>query len=259
METLLISLAVLLSYMTVLFGIGIYTKNNAVADIGYGIAFMVVILATLFQVSGALLLTLLVAVLPFVWGARLALRIYLKNKGKPEDFRYRAWREAWGKSFVIRSFLQVYLLQGLVVFVVALPVLLSIRYGAVTVIEPLVFLGVLIWLLGFFFEAVGDYELDRFITNPDNKGKIMTTGLWKYSRHPNYFGESTMWFGIAVAGAGLSSVPLLGFVSPLLITFLLLKVSGVPLLEKHFEGNPAWEAYKARTSVFLPLPPKKLP
>ncbi len=255
MESLLISLAVLLSFMSVLFVIGMVTKNNAIADVGYGIAFMVVITATLLQFPGATSLTFLLAILPFVWGARLALRIYVKNKGRPEDFRYRAWREAWGKTFVIRSFLQVYMLQGLVVFVVALPVLLAIAYPS-SPIASVVLLGFGMWLVGFFFEAVGDYQLDRFIKNPENKGKIMSLGLWKYSRHPNYFGESAMWFGIAIAGAGLTTLPLLGFVSPVLITFLLLKVSGVPLLEKHFEGNPEWEAYKARTSVFIPLPPK---
>lgn len=256
MEALLISLGVLLAYMTVLFVIGMLTKNNAIADVGYGVAFMVVITATALQFPETAPLTLLLALLPFIWGARLALRIYLKNRGKPEDFRYRAWREEWGKTFVLRSFLQVYMLQGLVVFAVALPVLLSVAYPSSPVVS-LVFLGFGIWLVGFFFEAVGDYQLDRFIKNPLNKGKIMSLGLWKYSRHPNYFGESAMWFGIAVAGAGLTTLPLLGFLSPVLITFLLLKVSGVPLLEKHFEGNPEWEAYKARTSVFLPLPPKK--
>jgi steroid 5-alpha reductase family enzyme len=117
--------------------------------------------------------------------------------------------------------------------------------------------GLLLWVFGFFFEVVGDYQLDRFITAPKNKGKIMTQGLWKYSRHPNYFGESLMWWGMAVMAASLSVYPFIGFVSPVLITFLLLKVSGVSMLEKRWEGNPAWEAYKKRTSVFLPLPPKR--
>lgn len=254
METLFISFGILLAYMSVLFAIGMIAKNNAIADVGYGIAFIVVIVATLLQVPGTALLVFVLAFLPFVWGVRLALRIYLKNRGKPEDFRYRTWREQWGKTFVLRSFLQVYMLQGIIVFVVALPVLLAVVYP-VPPLFPVVLLGILIWAVGFFFEAVGDYQLDRFITNPATKGKIMSLGLWKYSRHPNYFGESVMWVGIAVASFGLSS-SYLGIISPLLITFLLLKVSGVPLLEKHFEGNPEWEAYKARTSVFIPLPPR---
>lgn len=256
MTILLISLVVLLLYMSVLFGIGMLTKNNSVADVGYGIAFTVVIAATLFQAPPTPGSALIVVLLPFVWALRLALRIYAKNKGKPEDFRYKAWRDAWGSTFVVRSFFQIYILQGLVVYLVALPVLLALVYPASTPITALVLFGAVLWLIGFFFEAVGDYQLDQFIRDPQNKGKIMTSGLWKYSRHPNYFGESTMWVGIAVISAGLTSVPILGFISPLLITYLLLYVSGVPLLEKKFESNPAWEVYKARTSVFFPRPPR---
>lgn len=256
MDTLLISLAALLLYMSVLFVIALITKNNGTADVGYGIAFMVVIIATFLQAPVTEPLLLILTLLPFVWGARLATRIYLKNKGKPEDFRYKAWREAWGNTFVWRSFLQVFMLQGLVVFVVALPVTLALVYPATVFNTTLAYAGLALWLVGFFFEVVGDRQLDTFIQNPQNKGKIMMGGLWKYSRHPNYFGESTMWVGIAFISFALSSVPFVALVSPLLITFLLLKVSGVPLLEKRWEGNPDWEAYKKRTSVFIPLPPR---
>lgn len=256
MSILLLSLAILAIYMSSLFVASLLIRNNGVADIGYGAAFMVVIGSTALHVDAPSSLALMLAALAFVWGLRLAIRIFRKNYRKPEDFRYKAWRDAWGKSFIVRSFLQVYMLQGLVVFVVALPITLSLAFPASKPSSLLFAVGMAIWCIGFFFEAVGDYQLDRFLKNPENKGIIMTTGLWKYSRHPNYFGESTMWIGIAIAASGLSTFPLLGFVSPILITFLLLKVSGVPLLEKRFAGNPAWEAYKARTSVFVPLPPR---
>lgn len=258
MSILLLSLGILAIYMSSLFAVSLVLRNNGIADIGYGVAFMVVIGATALHGAAPSSLALILAALAFVWGLRLAIRIFRKNYGKPEDFRYKAWRDAWGKSFIVRSFLQVYMLQGLVVFIVALPITLSLAFPASEPSRLLFVLGVIIWCVGFFFETIGDYQLDRFLKNPANKGSIMTTGLWKYSRHPNYFGESTMWIGIAVAASGLSTLPLLGFVSPLLITFLLLKVSGVPLLEKRFEGNPAWEAYKARTSVFVPLPPRTI-
>jgi len=247
---------VLFVFMTMLFVIGILTKNNGIADIGYGIAFIVVIVVTFLQAPAGNTLTLILCFLPVVWGLRLALRIYTKNKGKPEDFRYKAWRDAWGSTFVVRSFLQVYMLQGAVIFAVSLPVLLSLTAPMGMPHVGIVLAGFMLWGIGFFFEAVGDYQLDQFISNPKNKGKMMMTGLWKYSRHPNYFGESLMWVGIAVASFGLSTSGL-GIISPILITFLLLFVSGVPLLEKKFTGNPEWEAYKARTSVFIPLPPKK--
>lgn len=256
MLILLAALAVLLVYMTVLFVVGTALKNNGVADIGYGIAFIVLIATTLALAPPTSLYALALALLPFIWGIRLAHRIYHKNKGKPEDFRYKAWRDAWGNMFLIRSFFQVYMLQGLVVFFVALPVTLAIVYPAPFPDPVPFFVGVVLWCIGFYFEAKGDAELDAFLKNPANKGKLMMSGLWKYSRHPNYFGESLMWFGIALASYGISLLSFLGFVGPALITFLLLKVSGVPMLEKKWEGNPEWEAYKKRTSVFIPLPRK---
>lgn len=256
MEILFFSLTALLLYMSGLFTISLILKNNGVADIGYGVAFMVVIVATFIQSPTSDSFLLILIALPFIWGTRLATRIFLKNRNRPEDFRYKAWREEWGSSFVWRSYLQIYILQGLVVFIVALPVTLALVYPATTYITTLFYAGLFIWLVGFFFEAVGDYQLDKFIKNPANKGKIMMFGLWKYSRHPNYFGESSMWFGITIVSLSLCAIPSVQFVSPLLITFLLLKVSGVPMLEKHFEGNPEWENYKRNTSVFIPLPPK---
>jgi steroid 5-alpha reductase family enzyme len=124
------------------------------------------------------------------------------------------------------------------------------------VLIPLSYIGLGLWALGFFFESVGDAQLDAFIkdTNP-HKGKIMKTGLWRYTRHPNYFGESSMWWGIAFLAFSVSGNALV-FISPLLITFLLLKVSGIPMLEKKWAGILEWEIYKAKTSPFLPLPPK---
>ncbi len=246
---------VLWLYMSFLFVVALVRRDNGTADIGYGIGVMVVIFAALLQTAVSGLATILCA-LPFLWGTRLATRIFRKNYGKPEDFRYKAWRDAWGKWFVVRSYLQIYMLQGLVIFCVALPVLLII--GAPKIPNLLfVTAGITLWLIGFFFEAIGDYQLDRFLKDPANKGKIMARGLWRYSRHPNYFGESSMWWGIAIAASGLTAYPLLGFVSPILITYLLLFVSGVPMLEKRWAGNPEWEEYKAKTSVFVPLPPGK--
>lgn len=246
---------VLWLYMSLLFITSIVRRNNGIADIGYGIGVIVVIGGAISEHPPATS-ALALCVLPLVWGTRLALRIFRKNYGKPEDFRYKAWRDAWGAWFVLRSYFQIYMLQGLVIFLVALPILLTI----VAPRAPIVWLvgtGLALWFFGFFFEAVGDYQLDRFLKDPAGKGHIMTEGLWRYSRHPNYFGESLMWWGIAIASSGLSAYPLLGFVSPILITYLLLYVSGVPMLEKRWADNPEWEAYKARTSVFIPLPPKK--
>ena len=117
------------------------------------------------------------------------------------------------------------------------------------------YIGVVVWLIGFYFEVVGDLQLSRFLANPSNKGTLMTSGLWRYTRHPNYFGEVTQWWGIYLIAV---SVPYgwVGIIGPALITILILKVSGIPLLEKHKAGQPEWEAYKSRTSKFIPLPPR---
>lgn len=257
MTTLLVSWLVLMLYMSGLFVLSLRLKNNAIADVGYGIAFVALITTQVLLVGFPHVASLVLVLLVYVWAVRLARRIHEKNKGKPEDFRYKAWRESWGKSFVVRSYFQIYVLQGCVAFVVALPVSLSIVFPRTEISWVPVLLGVFLWLVGFVHEAVADAQLDAFLKKPEHKGKIMQQGLWRFSRHPNYFGESLMWWSLALAACGLTTYPLIAFVSPLLITFLLLKVSGVPMLEKRWEGNPEWEAYKAKTSVFIPLPPKE--
>lgn len=255
MTGLAIPAMILALFMTALFVIAMRLDNNGVADVGYGMAFVAVIAAAAVQVAPLSNAAILMIALAATWGLRLSLRIARKNWSKPEDFRYAAWRASWGTSFVVRSFLQIYMLQGLIVFVIASPVLLTLVFPATGEIGPLTIAGTVLWLIGFACEAIADEQLDRFVANKANRGKIMMTGLWKYSRHPNYFGESLMWFGLALAAIPLTTMPLAGFISPILITFLLLKVSGVPLLEQRWQGKPEWEAYKRRTSMFVPLPP----
>lgn len=261
MDTLLLAAVALFLYMCGAFVISLIRHDNGTADIAYGWGFALVAWVTyLWGVPG--ITALVASVLATVWAARLSIRIYLRNRGKPEDFRYKTWREEWGKTFVVRSFLQVYMLQGLIIFLVALPISLLNIYGAESTISTVALIGFLLWAIGFYFEAVGDYQLARFIRDPLNKGKVMDKGLWRYTRHPNYFGESLMWWGLALASSSIL-VPILGvaglipFLGPVLITFLLLKVSGVPMLEARFAGEPLWEVYKAKTSAFIPLPPKR--
>lgn len=258
MLTLLLPAVIaLFLYATGLFVLALRAKNNGIADIGYGGAFIVVVFTTLItNIERASVFSLALSLLVLIWGVRLGVRIYKKNRGKPEDFRYRAWRESWGRWFVLRSYLQIYLLQASIAFIIALPVTLALILPA-DVYADLALIGFGLWLFGFFFEVRGDYELDRFLHDPANKGKVMTLGLWRYTRHPNYFGESMMWWGIALASFAVSGAGLAAFVSPVLITYLLLFVSGIPMLERRFAGNPEWEAYKARTSAFIPLPPKR--
>ena len=192
-----------------------------------------------------------------LWGLRLGLHIGLRHRGQGEDFRYRKFREDWGDTIIWRSFLQIYMLQGAVVLVVATPILLTIGApgGSLTWSD---LLGVLLFFLGFFFEALSDWQLTVFKKGGANKGKIIMHGLWRYSRHPNYFGEATLWWGIFLIGFASPS-GLYGLISPLTIAFLLLKVSGIPMLEVKYQGNTEFEAYKARTNAFFPWFERKNP
>lgn len=246
--------AAVLAYMIVWFFIALRLRRNDVADIAWGGGFIVAAAASLAVGAGApraLFVTLLVA----IWGLRLMLHIGLRNRGKGEDARYRAWREEWGKHVVLRSFFQVFILQGLLLLLISVPV---ISVNAAGHGPPALWdvIGAGVWITGFFFEAVGDYQLLRFKKAPGHTGKVMSTGLWKYTRHPNYFGEVALWWGVYILAlsvpGGWKTV-----IGPLTITFLILKVSGIPMLEKRYEGNAEFEEYKRRTSAFFPMPPKK--
>lgn len=193
---------------------------------------------------------ILVGILVTVWGTRLAIHIYKRNKGKTEDYRYLAWRKEWGKWFYLRSYGQVYLLQGILLYLIVFPVLF-INKNSVGGLGVLDYIGVAVWIIGFYFESKGDAELSRFIKNPENKGKLLRTGLWQYTRHPNYFGEVTQWWGVWLISMSPPGA-WIAIVGPLTITILILKVSGIPLLEKRMEENPDFADYKRVTNKFIP-------
>jgi steroid 5-alpha reductase family enzyme len=251
--TFIFETVVVIVYITAWFLIAQSWHRNDVADVAWGFGFLLVAITSLLLHEPAgrpLLVTALVA----VWAIRLSLHVHFRNRGKPEDFRYRKWREEWGSSFYIRSYLQVFVLQSILLVLVSTPVI----YVSSVRNPPLAYsdvVGVLVWMIGFFFEAVGDHQLRRFIGNPLNKGRIMTSGLWRFTRHPNYFGEVIVWWGIFLialsAPGGWRSI-----IGPATITFLILKVSGIPMLEAKYRGNPQYEAYQRRTSSFFPLPPR---
>ena len=190
-----------------------------------------------------------------VWGLRLSAHLARRNWGKAEDFRYRQMRARWQTRFELVMFLRMYLLQFALNAAIGFPVVHSNLQPAR---QPgiLMYLGLLLWLTGFLFEAVGDEQLRRFKKQPQNQGRLMTEGLWAITRHPNYFGEALLWWGLYVMAISAAPGRWWLVYSPLLITLLLLFVSGVPLLEKKYEGRPDWEAYKQRTSKFFPRPPR---
>ena len=253
-ENYLFLATTVVAYMSFWFLLSVFLKRNDIADIAWGLGFLLIAALSFYRYDFGLDRGLLVTVLVFLWSTRLSFHIYSRNKGKREDYRYKKWRDEWGKLFYIRSFLQVFLLQGLLMLVISAPVIIinTYRGGPLNLID---FIGFFIWTTGFLFETIGDYQLNKFIKNPLNKGKVMKYGLWKYSRHPNYFGEVMQWWGIWIIALSVS-YGFFSIVGPLVITTLILKISGIPMLEKKMEENEEFQEYKKKTSVFFPLPPK---
>ncbi len=256
MSSLLPTAAIaVLAYMTAAFILAQALRNNGLVDVAWGPGF-IVLTAALWARTGALgpVQTLMTAAV-VLWGLRLSVHIALRNWGRPEDFRYAAMRKKWGRAAAVKAFFFVFMLQGLIMLVVSLPITVVFAAPA----RPLGVLdaaGALVFLAGFLFETVGDAQLVLHRADPARKGRLMTTGLWSSTRHPNYFGEALLWWGLGLIALG-SRHGAAGLVGPALMSVLLVFVSGVPLLEKKYAGRPDWEAYKARTPMFVPWFPKK--
>ena len=249
------SVGIIFIYATIWFIISIIKKRNDIADIAWGIGYVMLCVFYIITQEYSLRATILYS-LVIIWGVRLSIHIFTRNKGKTEDFRYLNWRNEWGKSFLLRSYFQIYLLQGLFLLIIISPVAIVAAHNqpGLTLLD---FIGIAVWCIGFYFQTVGDFQLLRFIKNPLNKGQVLSTGLWKYTRHPNYFGEVAMWWGIFFISLH-SPHGIYGLISPLVITFLILFVSGVPMLERRYDGNSQYEAYRKRTSPFFPWFRKKI-
>jgi len=251
-----IAALVIFVYMTLVWLLSLARKDASVVDIFWGLGFVVTAAFYFALTDGFIARKIILMVLVAIWGLRLSGYILWRNWGKPEDFRYQKWRAEAGASFWWRSFFKVFLTQGALMWIISAP-LLAAQYGGspARLIWP-DYLGILVWAIGFTFEAGGDFQLARFKANPANKGKVMDRGVWRYTRHPNYFGDSAQWWGhylIALAAGGWWTI-----FSPILMTMLLLRVSGVALLEKTLkETKPQYKDYVERTSAFFPLPPKK--
>jgi len=199
----------------------------------------------------AWLITALVA----AWAARLSVYITVRNHGKPEDHRYQAIRRNNEPHFWLKSLFIVFLLQGFLAWVIVLPALAAV--SGQTSPGPLDFMGLALWLVGMFFEVVGDWQLARFRSSGRDSGAVLDTGLWRYTRHPNYFGEATLWWGIYLMA--LSAGAWWTIFAPVVMTFLLLRVSGVALLEKDIaDRRPAYRDYIRRTNAFFPGRPRPM-
>jgi len=252
---LLVALVAGLGFMIVVWLLSLPLRNSSIVDVAWGPAFLLqaVVYSSLTPDGWAARKTL-VLVLVAVWATRLAVHVATRNAGKGEDFRYAAWRAAAGPSWWWRSFYRVFVLQGLLAWLIGMP-LLAAQSGGPAAWTPLDVIGVGLWIIGFFFEAGGDWQLRAFLRNPANRGRSMTRGLWRFTRHPNYFGDATQWWGffaIAAAAGGWWSL-----LSPVVMTFLLVRVSGVGMLERTIaERRPDYADYMRTTSAFIPWFPR---
>jgi steroid 5-alpha reductase family enzyme len=249
--------ALIFSLMLLLWLISLLLKNSSIVDIFWGTGFVLsawfyaLVLPETFRLRQWIFLALVT-----LWGLRLTIHILTRNWGKPEDFRYQKWREEAGKSWWIRSLFKVFLLQGMLMWLISIPVLSAQYLNGQTHLIWLDYAAIAVWAIGFFFEAAGDAQLMKFRANPANKGKLLNTGVWKYTRHPNYFGDATQWWAFYLFA--LTSGAWWTIFSPILMTLFLVKVSGVAMLEKSLaETKPGYREYMQTTSAFLPWFPRR--
>jgi steroid 5-alpha reductase family enzyme len=252
----LLAFAAIMLMMTILWLISIKIRNVSIVDLFWGVGFMVAasiyfIFTEGFQTRKILILTMIT-----IWGLRLSIYLAWRNLGKGEDFRYQKFRKDFGEErYWWYSFFSVFLLQGVLLWLISAP-LLGAQFYEGNSLGILDFIGTAFWIIGFVFETGGDIQLARFKANPASKGKVLDTGFWRYSRHPNYFGDAAVWFGYGLICISAGSyLPVLGSV---LMTVLIIRVSGVALLEKSLKtAKPGYEEYIRRTSAFIPWFPKK--
>lgn len=231
--------------------------NASIVDIAWGFGFVVVAWVSRLVGEGDDARQWLLTILTTIWGLRLAGYLLWRNAGHGEDYRYRAMRKRWGPRFPIISLLTVFALQGTLMWIVSLGVQLG-QADPTPSIGVIAYIGVAVYLVGLFFEVVGDAQLARFKADPASAGRVMDRGLWKYTRHPNYFGDACVWWGLALIAAETGSGAW-GLIGAVVMTILLRRVSGVTLLERSLrKRREGYVDYIARTSPFVPRPPKKL-
>lgn len=237
--------------------VSVLIKNASIVDIVWGAGFAITSWVLAITIDGNDGRQILLAIMVGLWGTRLALYLGKRNIGHGEDWRYKAMRKKAGPIFPLRSLVTVFGLQGALMWVVSLPV----QFGngdSSPGIGPIAVIGIMVWLVGFLFEVIGDAQLAHFKKNPDNAGKVLDTGLWSLTRHPNYFGDALLWWGIGIVGAETGS-GVIGFIGPVVMTFFLMRISGVPMLERSLSRRrEGYADYVARTSQFIPRPPKKI-
>jgi steroid 5-alpha reductase family enzyme len=250
-------LLAIMSMMTLLWISSIYLKNVSIVDPFWAMGFIIAAVSYYLNTEGHGIRKELVIGLVIIWGLRLSIYLGWRNWGKGEDYRYQKFRKDYGEHrYWWLSFFQVFLLQGVLCWLVSAPLLAAMYYAPQGILNFFDYMAIAIWTIGFIFEAGGDFQLAHFKNKPSNKGKLLQSGLWKYTRHPNYFGDATIWWSFGLFSVAVDSyLPLFG---PILMTWLIVKISGVNLLEQTLKDTkPKYKEYDEKTNAFFPWFPKK--
>jgi len=248
---------IILVFITLLWIWSAVIKNVSIVDIFWGFGFVVVNAFYVFMSGELNDRKILILSLVSIWGLRLAIYLAYRNIGKGEDFRYQEFRRTYGpQRYWWFSFFQTFLLQGALIMIVSLPLLGINSSESAGNLNVLDYIGIVVWLIGFTFEAGGDFQLTRFKSDLSNKGKVLNTGFWKYTRHPNYFGDSAVWWSYALFSIAAGSY--WQIIGSVIMTLLIIKISGVSLLEKTLkDSKPQYREYIKKTNSFFPWFPKK--
>ena len=248
----LVGLATALAMMTAVWLVSVVKRDAGIIDIFWGAGFVLLAWEYRFLVGADGARAVLVPILVSLWGVRLSLHILRRSRGRGEDYRYREMRERWGSRFPWASLFVVFWLQALILWIVAMPLYQVQRSPVPPGLTAVDWAALAVFSFGFVFESVGDWQLSRFKADPSNRGKLLTTGLWGLTRHPNYFGDAMVWWGLFLFAFGTEG-SWWTILSPVLMTFLLMRVSGVRLLEVRLaKTKPGYEDYLARTNAFFP-------
>jgi steroid 5-alpha reductase family enzyme len=256
-ELMLASAAVIAVLMLSTWLLSLALDDVSIVDIVWSLGFVLVAWTCFAIADGSAARKALVVSLTTIWGVRLALHMFWRRRGEQEDFRYQDMRSRHGKRFRISSLWLVFGLQGLGMWAVSFPVQAAQVSQTPADLVLLDLVGVAIWCVGMIFEVGGDLQLRRFLADPGNRGKVMRSGLWRYTRHPNYFGDFCVWVGLfVVALATKTDDAWWSAIGPLTMLLIFVRFFGVPLMEPHLARREGYEDYVRRTSAFFPWPPK---
>jgi len=257
LQLYLLNLAIIVLLLTMLWLVSIRLRNVSIVDLFWGVGFVISASVYACFTENVGPRGVMILILVAIWGLRLSGYLAWRNIGKGEDFRYREFRRQYGEErYWWISYFQTFLLQGILMWLISAPLLGAFQGPAHLEISLTDVAGIGCWIIGFTFEAGGDWQLAKFKADPVNKGKVLDIGFWRYTRHPNYFGDAAVWWGFGLFSLSAGSyLPVLG---SLLMTALIIKVSGVALLEKTLRSDkPGYAEYIRRTSAFIPWFPKK--